>query len=60
MKIFEYLKHVRVELTHVVWPSPRQAAMHTLVIVLVSIATALIVAALDYVFTTVVGRLISF
>ena len=60
MKIFEYLKHVRAELTHVVWPKTRQAAMHTLVIVLISIATALIVAALDYVFTTVVGGLISF
>jgi len=60
MNILEYLKHVRTELTHVVWPKPRQAAMHTFVIVLISIATALIVAGLDYVFTTAVGGLISF
>lgn len=46
-----YLKHARIELSHVVWPTPRQAAMYTLLIVLISAFTAALIAALDYVFS---------
>ena len=46
-----YLKNVRIELTHVVWPSQRQALGHVAIIIIISIFTALFIAALDYVFT---------
>ncbi|HEY0010959.1 MAG TPA: preprotein translocase subunit SecE [Candidatus Paceibacterota bacterium] len=46
-----YLKNVRAELTHVVWPPQRQALTHVALIVLITILTALFIAALDYVFT---------
>jgi preprotein translocase subunit SecE len=44
-----YLRNVRTELTHVVWPDWRQAVWHT----------ALLIAGLDYAFTGVVSRLVT-
>ncbi len=54
-----YLKNVRAELTHVVWPSRRQSLTHVALIVVISILTALFIAALDYVLTQGVGVLIT-
>jgi preprotein translocase subunit SecE len=53
-----YLKNVRTEMSHVVWPSRRQSLIHVALIVLISIATALFIAGLDYVFTQGVGYLL--
>lgn len=54
-----YLKHVRAELDHVVWPTPRQALVHVALIVLISIVTALLIAGFDYVFSRGLGFLIT-
>lgn len=59
MKLFTYLKNVRAELGHVVWPSRKTALSHTLLIILLSVFIAVFVALLDYIFTGVVGRLIT-
>lgn len=53
-----YLKNVRTELEHVVWPRPRTAIIHVALIVLVSIITALIITGLDYAFSGVIQRVI--
>lgn len=59
MKSFiEYLKNVRGELAHVVWPKPRAAIAHTLIIILLSAVVALMITALDYVFTSGVNNII--
>lgn len=55
---FTYLKNVRAELEHVVWPKPRTAAGHTILILILSAFTAAFIALLDYVFTSGVGVLI--
>lgn len=56
MKNFtNYLKNVRTELGHVVWPTRKTALTHTLLVVLLSALTALIIAVLDYLFTGAVG-----
>lgn len=47
---FTYLKHVREEFTHIVWPSNRTALAHTLVVIFIAIGIALIVGLLDYIF----------
>ena len=54
-----YLKNVRTELSHVVWPSRRQSIIHVVLIVLISIVTALFIAALDYVLTQGIGYLLA-
>lgn len=56
--ILTYLKNVRAEMAHVVWPDRMQAVWHTVLIVLISAALALVIAGLDYVFTGVVSRLV--
>lgn len=57
--LFTYLRNVRGELTHVVWPDRNQAMVHTVLIILVSALVALYLSGLDYVFTGVVNRLIT-
>lgn len=54
----DYLKHVRTELQHVVWPSTRTATAHTLVVIFISVLIALFIGFLDYVFGGAVSRLI--
>ena len=53
-----YLKNVRAEMTHVVWPDRNQAVRHTILIVLISAFVALLISGLDYVFTGVVAKLL--
>ncbi|MEK7602574.1 MAG: preprotein translocase subunit SecE [Patescibacteria group bacterium] len=53
-----YLKNVRAEMTHVVWPDRMQGLWHTLLIVVISAVLALFIAGLDYIFTGVVSKLL--
>lgn len=55
---FTYLKNVRAEMTHVVWPNTRVTIGHVALIVLISVFTAVLVAALDYGFTQAVSYFI--
>jgi len=56
--LISYLKNVRAELTHVVWPNPRIAAGHVVLIILISVFTAVLIAGLDYAFTQAVSYFI--
>lgn len=53
-----YLKHVREEFTHIVWPTSRTAVAHTLVVIGITVAIALLVAFFDYLFGSIVSRII--
>lgn len=55
---FTYLKHVREEFTHIVWPTNRTALSHTLVVIGIALALALLVGLFDYLFGGVVSRII--
>lgn len=52
-----YLKHVREEFVHIVWPTNRTAIAHTLVVIIIAISIALLVGLLDYVFSFGVSRI---
>jgi preprotein translocase SecE subunit len=54
-----YLRNVRAELAHVVWPSQRTALTHVTLIILISTFTALLVTGLDYVFTHLVEHFLA-
>lgn len=56
---FTYLRNVRAELTHVVWPDRKIALIHTGLIIVISAVVAVYLAGLDYVFTGVVDRIIT-
>ena len=55
---FTYLKHVREEFTHIVWPTNRTALAHTLVVIGIALVIALFVAFFDYIFGSVVKGII--
>lgn len=52
-----YLKHVREEFAHIVWPTSRKALAHTLVVIFIALAIAFLVGLLDYIFGLVVSRI---
>ena len=56
--IFTYLKHVREEFTHIVWPTNKTAISHTLVVICIAIAIALLVSLFDYIFGSVVKGIV--
>ncbi|GMU74432.1 MAG: hypothetical protein AMXMBFR44_6290 [Candidatus Campbellbacteria bacterium] len=53
-RFIQYLKDTQTELKHVSWPTRRQAAIFTVIVVVISIATAAYLGALDWAFTWVV------
>ncbi len=53
-----YLSHVRDEFKHIVWPTPRTALAHTLVIILIALFVAAMIGVLDYAFGGLVSSLI--
>ncbi|MBI2409977.1 preprotein translocase subunit SecE [Candidatus Kaiserbacteria bacterium] len=55
---FTYLRNVRAEFAHIVWPTRRTAVAHTLVVVVIAIIMALLIGVLDYIFGTAVNRFI--
>jgi preprotein translocase SecE subunit len=59
MQFLTYLKHVRAELSHVVWPDTRTAVAHTLLLIGIGAFTAAFLAVLDYAFTHGVSWLIA-
>lgn len=54
---FTYLRHVREEFTHIVWPTNRTAIAHTLVVIIIAVAIALVVSILDFGFGQIVSRI---
>lgn len=54
-----YLKHVREEFAHVVWPTNHTAVAHTLVVIFIAVAITLLVGFLDYVFGLGVSRFVA-
>ncbi len=48
MKITEFLKEFKVEMTHVTWPTRQQAIYFTSVVVLLSLAVALFLGLSDF------------
>ena len=55
---FAYLKHVREEFTHIVWPTNRTATSHTLVVIGIALAIAFVVGGFDYLFGSIVSRIV--
>jgi len=55
-RFINYIKDTRGELKHVSWPTQRQTTIFTVLVIFISILTALYLGLLDYVFTTLLDR----
>ncbi len=53
MALTQYLKDTKTELSHVSWPTRRQAAVFTLIVIGVSLLVSLFLAALDVGFSKI-------
>ena len=53
-----YLKHVREEFSHIVWPTRQKAIAHTLIVIIIAAAIAAWVGILDYGFGAVVSYIV--
>lgn len=58
MQFIEYIKESKGELAHVTWPTRRQAVVFTVLVIVLSIATALYLGAFDALFTTLIKKFI--
>jgi preprotein translocase subunit SecE len=56
--MFNYFKDVRAEMKHVSWPSAQLTVAYTLVVVGVSVAVAVYLGLLDFVFRLIIEQII--
>ena len=57
--MFNYFRDVRAEMKHVSWPSRQLTITYTLVVVAVSLITALYLGLLDYAFRLIIEKIIA-
>ncbi len=51
MKIAEYIKETRGEMTHVNWPTRRQSIVYTILVIVIAVAIGILLGAFDLGFT---------
>ena len=51
MKLAEYIKETRGEMKHVNWPTRKQSVNYTLLVIGISVGTAIVLSVADYVFS---------
>ena len=57
MRITEYIKETRGEMSHVNWPNRRQTINFTLLVIAISIVTAVLLGVADFVFSRLLNLL---
>lgn len=58
MKLVTYIKDSISELKKISWPTKRQAIMYTIIVVAMSVGTAIVLGVLDYIFNLGLENLI--
>ena len=59
MGLIDYLKETRGEMKHVSWPTNRQIIGYTVIVIAVSVATALFLGFFDFIFSFLLDQLIA-
>jgi preprotein translocase SecE subunit len=57
-RLFNYIKESKVELQKVVWPKKNDVYKHTMIVIGVSLATAVFLGIFDYIFSKILERFI--
>lgn len=57
-RFFSYLRETRGELKHVSWPTQRQTAIFTVLVIVISIVTALYLGLLDFLLTEGLSKIV--
>ncbi|HAO64755.1 TPA: preprotein translocase subunit SecE [Candidatus Taylorbacteria bacterium] len=59
MKLTNYIKETRAEIKHVVWPTRAQAIGYTVIVIVFSAVVAVLLGAFDFLFSSILQKLIS-
>lgn len=59
MSIISYLKETRVEMKHVNWPSRKETITTTVIVIILSLVTAILLGFFDYAFSQGLKALVS-
>lgn len=57
-KLILFIKDARVEIKKVIWPTRQQAIRYTLGVIVISLAVALFLGGLDFVFTFILNTFV--
>lgn len=57
-KIITFLKEVRLEIKKVNWPTKQETFRYTLIVVGISVAVAIFLGTLDFIFTTLLNKFV--
>lgn len=57
-KLISYLKEVRLEIKKVNWPSKKETIRYTLIVIGVSVIVAVYLGGLDFIFMTLLNKII--
>ena len=55
-KLFSFLLEAKVELSRVNWPTRKQIIRYTILVIIISLAVALFLGSLDFIFSTLVEK----
>jgi len=58
-KLIKFIKESKVELGKVAWPTRKQATRYTLIVIGISIVTAIVLGSLDFIFNKCIQVLIN-
>jgi len=58
MKITDYIKETRGEMTHVSWPTRKQAFAYTLIVIALSIFVSLFLGLFDFLFSKAIALIV--
>jgi len=58
MSLISYLKETKGELSHVNWPTRRQSVIFSIVVIIISILTALFLGLFDFVFSRILNLIV--
>lgn len=59
MSLINYLKETKNELQHVSWPTRKQSIVFTVVVIIISLATAFFLGFFDFIFSKILATFIS-
>ena len=57
-KIVIFLKEVKMEMKKVNWPTKKETIRYTLIVIGISIAVAIYLGGLDFIFTTILNKFV--
>lgn len=58
MNITEYIKDTRNEMSHVTWPTRKQAIIYSVAIIFICIVVAFVLGLFDYIFASLLTLLV--